>query len=180
MLLTSDNLVDVYKAKKSSVSTMELKGYTYIENLFIDSSGWGSPSEPALTGPQLENELRRIIAEHGPVTVKITSAGQFQVNMGVFKKTSKSRAVKIANNTYKITTDEGYIIRLHDTDILTFKGDTITLNSGGYQTVTTARRMNEYLPGGWRVFQKAWTWYIEDAKNKVIVPFKDGITVVNN
>lgn len=51
----------------------------------------------------------------------------------------------IANNTRLFHRDDGIAIRLHATDIVLFhvNGD-VVLNSGGYRTVTTKARINEY------------------------------------
>lgn len=52
-------------------------------------------------------------------------------------------------------------IRYHDTDVLTFNADgSIILDSGGYETVTTKRRMNEYAPHGFGVHQDKHVWYV--------------------
>jgi len=66
------------------------------------------------------------------------------------------------NNTRAIRRDEKSIaIQLHATDILIFHSSgAITLNSGGWRTSTTKSRINEYLPSGYQVNQKAGEWYI--------------------
>lgn len=47
------------------------------------------------------------------------------------------------------TTDGARVIRLHETDILTFHPNGgITINTGGFNTVTTRARVNEFLPAG--------------------------------
>lgn len=58
----------------------------------------------------------------------------------------------VANNTIRYTTTAGdTVIRLHDTDIVVYWSDgTISLNSGGWQTVTTKDRMNRALAGDYR------------------------------
>jgi hypothetical protein len=60
---------------------------------------------------------------------------------------------KLQNNTYAKRGYSGQIaIQLHATDILTFHSDgQIGMNTGGWDTVTTRRRMNDYIPGPWRV-----------------------------
>jgi len=53
---------------------------------------------------------------------------------------------KIANNTYLERRANGNIaLRLHNTDVLTFSpnGD-VRFDSGGWLTVTTKQRMNEF------------------------------------
>lgn len=60
---------------------------------------------------------------------------------------------KLANNTYLLRThpwsapDEAIAVRLHFTNIVTFyKDGRIALNTGGWNTVTTRGRMNQYIP----------------------------------
>lgn len=70
---------------------------------------------------------------------------------------------KVANNTYLMArrTPEGecYIaLRLHETDIIEFYEDCTAVYSGGWRTVTTKARINEYLPAG-GIYQKAGVWY---------------------
>lgn len=69
-------------------------------------------------------------------------------------------AKKIGNNTLRITYADGReAIRLHTTDILTFKDGRCTYNSGGWRTITTKDRMNQYGPA--RITQAAGIWYID-------------------
>jgi hypothetical protein len=52
---------------------------TRIDTLFVDSSGFGSENEPALTIEAFKAKLRDYLEQHGSVYVAIESAGQFQV-----------------------------------------------------------------------------------------------------
>ena len=55
---------------------------------------------------------------------------------------------KIANNTYLRRDDNRIVIRLHDTDIVTyFSSGIVKVNSGGFFTRTTFDRLNEYVDG---------------------------------
>lgn len=58
--------------------------------------------------------------------------------------------------------DDMIAVKYHNTDILTYAADeSIILNSGGYRTVTTKAKMNEYLPNDKpRVYQNKGVWYI--------------------
>ena len=60
-------------------------------------------------------------------------------------RSKKSR--KLENNTYLQRRDGGAIaVKLHETDVVTFNADGSTvLNSGGWRTVTTKARINNYL-----------------------------------
>jgi hypothetical protein len=52
-------------------------------------------------------------------------------------------------------------VRYHNTDIVTyFEDGTIIVNNGGYMTVTTNKRLNLFLPPGFRVMQKNWQMYL--------------------
>ena len=78
---------------------------------------------------------------------------------------------KIANNTYiKSSANDSIVVQLHDTEIITILPDNVfVLNSGGWQTVTTKARINEFSPA--RIIQKNGLWLING------IPFQDGIRV---
>ncbi len=65
----------------------------------------------------------------------------------------ETRRAEIAMHdaTYKDDSDrpEGFAVRLHDTDIVTFyaNGD-VKLCTGGWKTVTTRGRIRQFMPGG--------------------------------
>tara|TARA_R110000824_G_scaffold18816_1_gene73898 strand:- start:27 stop:287 length:261 start_codon:yes stop_codon:yes gene_type:complete len=77
-------------------------------------------------------------------------------------------------------------VYLHGTKIVTSKprigtfGELITLNSGGYRTATTKRRMNEvakeYYNAGFKVYQKNFDWYVDTDKGTL--KFEDGISFI--
>ena len=54
-------------------------------------------------------------------------------------------------------------IRYADTDIVRFDNNTIVLDTGGYGTVTTKKKMNQASQQfnlGYKVFQKDHQWYV--------------------
>lgn len=67
---------------------------------------------------------------------------------------------KIANNTYLERRGDDIAVRLHDTDVVTYKanGD-VVLDSGGWRTYTTKERMSTYGPFKW-VSQDKGVWYV--------------------
>ena len=156
---------------------MELRGYELVENLFVDNSRMGADNEPALTVSQFEKRVAELLKEYGALIAKITSEGQFQVYVGLFRKIGISKTKKIGNNTYRIDMPDGYAIRLHDTNVLTFQGDNVILNDGSYSTVTTKARMNEYLPDQYRIIQRNFHWYIFNSKTQKEVPYENGMTL---
>jgi len=75
---------------------------------------------------------------------------------GVTKPVKKSKFV--ASNTLRINYEDGTeSVRLRDTDVVTFKPGEIVLNSGGWKTVATKDRMNQF--SSIRVRQDKGVWY---------------------
>lgn len=93
----------------------------------------------------------------------------FEKSLEILSKGRDKTKRKIGNNTILHKVDEGTVaVKLHDTDIIQIhKGDTYTLNSGGWQTVTTKARINEHSPA--RLRQHKNVWYIGN------VEYADGI-----
>jgi len=83
------------------------------------------------------------------------------------KELSKTRKRKLSNNTYLVVRDDGgFGIRLHDTEVVIHYKDKIVLDSGGWYTVTTKARMNEYAPH--TIYQRNFNWFVDNG-----IPFKD-------
>jgi len=72
--------------------------------------------------------------------------------------------VRLGNNTYleavELESDVNLIVvRFHNTDIVKFYANGVTeLYTGGYRTVTTKERINQFING--RLYQKDGQWFI--------------------
>jgi len=86
-------------------------------------------------------------------------------------KTNKNTR-KVGNNTYaEIEYDKSVSIRLHGTTVVRFyPNGLVKLNSGGYHTHTTKKRINQYSPVS--VYQKNFEWFLRDG-----TPFEDNMLV---
>jgi len=75
-------------------------------------------------------------------------------------KTNRSKR-KVGNNTYaEILSDGSVGITLHSTCVVRIHEDgTYTLSNGGWQTVTTKDRINQYSP--FRVTQRNYEWFVQ-------------------
>jgi hypothetical protein len=84
----------------------------------------------------------------------------------------KSGKRKIGNNTYAYIEYDGRVsIELHGTKVVVFSPNgLVKLNSGGYRTHTTKKRINQYSPV--KVYQKNFEWFLSDG-----TPFEDNILV---
>jgi hypothetical protein len=82
---------------------------------------------------------------------------------------------KVGNNTYAEILHDGSVgIMLHSTYVVKIHPDnTHTLNSGGWQTLTTKDRINQYSPI--RVYQRKFEWFV--TINNKEYPFMDGMVV---
>ena len=82
--------------------------------------------------------------------------------------------------TTRTTYDDGSIeLQYHSTVVAArVANGAITLNSGGWRTQTTRKRINAALDEwafGWRVYQKDFQWYLTNWKLGHEVTFKDHI-----
>ena len=96
------------------------------------------------------------------------------------EKLGKRPSRKVANNTYLERRGEDAIaLRLHATDIAVAKKDHaghVVLTSGGYKTMTTKDRLNEFLRGsGLQLWQARGVWTLSG--NGVSGTFRDGVTL---
>ena len=84
-------------------------------------------------------------------------------------KNDVMRSRKIGNNTFEVIYKDGNrAIRLHKTDIITFWPTLFSLNTGGWDTVTTKARLNKYMPHhSVYIFQRQYTWYVSTDKGEV-------------
>lgn len=85
-----------------------------------------------------------------------------------------SLKIEPANNNRSVVN-----VKYYNTVIVKIENDVITLNSGGFRTNSTKKRMNEVLePIGYRVIQKNNVWYIKhDSTDAMLLTFHDGITL---
>lgn len=79
---------------------------------------------------------------------------------------------KVDHNTYLERTDNNTVgVVLHGTCVVEFhRSGSIILNAGGWRTVTTKSRINDYSP--MRVNQRDYAWYLADGRE-----FENGIDV---
>jgi hypothetical protein len=96
---------------------------------------------------------------------------------------------KLENNTYaELLPDESIGIRLHNTHVVTaYPDDSVKIDFGGWHTVTTRARMNQYLPSGWGIYTEKNTAYwsiagfgASDPMVEIKVPANSGDAIFSN
>jgi hypothetical protein len=79
------------------------------------------------------------------------------------KTQNVKRSKFVDRNTLEIEFNDGKkVIRLYDTDIITFAGNSFILNSGGFRTATTKDRITKFSPA--RINQVNRIWYLAGNK----------------
>mgnify|MGYP005834018917 FL=1 len=97
-------------------------------------------------------------------------------NYSKLKELAKTRKRKLANNTYlTVREDGGFGIKLHDTEVVIHYPDRVVLDSGGWLTVTTKARMNEFTD--LRIYQDSYDWFVDGIVSNTSIPFTDGMTI---
>ena len=104
----------------------------------------------------------------------------FLIHKGTGKRLNHKKWAK------NITIERGFsgdyiFVRLYATRIITAHHEgNIKLDTGGYHSVTTKARINEFLNlagTGWKVFQKNHEWFIWNYAGNVTEPFHEGMTL---
>lgn len=171
-----DKDADIFK-KVKVIDDNDKPGLKKVNEYFVDSSGFGSYNEPALTANAF---LAQVKANK---YYGITSQGQFQVYISEYEKVNSkhSKRKKIANNTYKIIYNNGDIdIILHSTTIIEIRGQVVSLFTEGYRTTTTKQRLNKVLRDyNISVYQKNYQWYVDTPEHKGL-DFVEGMAVTIN
>jgi len=97
-------------------------------------------------------------------------------NYSKLKELAKTRKRKLANNTYlTVREDGGFGIKLHNTEVVIHYPDRVVLDSGGWLTVTTKSRMNEFTD--LRIYQDNYDWFVDGIVSNTSIPFTDGMTI---
>lgn len=85
----------------------------------------------------------------------------------------------IGTHRTTISSDNGStVVTYHRTQVVSFNDKLINLRSGGYQTVTTKRRMNQVASTfnlGYEVYQRNFDWFVAYGGREY--PFRDRMTL---
>jgi hypothetical protein len=92
-------------------------------------------------------------------------------------QSGKYEGVRLENNTRLVQRHphgiECYAVKLHNTDVVTyFPNGLVMLKTGGWETVTTKRRINKYHDGP-RIYQEDYIWYIDGTRYSKAISERD-------
>lgn len=172
---------DAFYAKSTLMATSKWKstdgwrGYTEI----IPEPGFVKVDDDWVTGDyddapdghassSVEDKLKRLEQKYGTIYVIYTpTSNVFSTGYDVLIR-DKTVAVDyktktIAHKTKRYDYSNGnWSIRYHATHVVIYNAatDTYTLDTGGWNTMTTGKRMTEALPSGWYVYRRNWVMYL--------------------
>lgn len=89
-----------------------------------------------------------------------------------------SKNVRGVRSTKVCKTSDGYALRYHMTDVVTWldNGEVIISNNG-FQTLTTKKRINDAISSVGYVFQKNHEWFFKNNRCEEFEPFVDGMKI---
>lgn len=190
---------DAYYAKSTLMATSKWhstdawRGYTEIvpEPGFkaVDDTWMTGDWEDAPTGhgeSAVEAKLAELEREYGQVYVIYTpTSNVFSTGVDVIvrdaetaPKTRQERGKLIHKATRRWDYPDGsFKVRYHATDVISFDAKTgkYTLNTGGWNTMTTSKRMSEALPSGYYTYRRDWVMYVHTPDGDL--ELKDGMEV---
>ncbi|MGI9028177.1 MAG: hypothetical protein ACR2FM_05065 [Candidatus Saccharimonadales bacterium] len=157
------------------VSTDGWRGYTEI----VPVQGFKEIEADWLTGDwddapsgnsssEVEAKIKQLEAEHGDIwAIFAPTSNVFSTAYSVIVRDPEARPLRGKTIGHKTKRYElpggGWRVQYHATDVVTYDPDKqphYTLNTGGWNTMTTSKRMTEALPGSWYVYRKNWVMYV--------------------
>lgn len=160
-------------------------GYKLLEE---ETTGWvtgdwdDAPAGNSST--EVEALIKKLEKKHGDLYVIFTpTSNVFSTSYDVLVRDNENKPPKsklVAHKTRLYEHENGdWSIRYHATHVVSYERahDRYTLDTGGWDTMTTRKRINEYLPSGIRVYRDKGITYVTDANGTR--ELTDGITVQN-
>jgi hypothetical protein len=131
----------------------------------------------------VEAKIKALEAEHGDVYVIFApTSNVFSTSYAVIVKDKDVAPLKGKTIAHKTKRYElpggGWRVQYHATDVVTYNPDKqphYTLNTGGWATMTTSKRMSEALPAGYYTYRKNWIMYVHTPAGDL--ELKDGMEV---
>lgn len=141
-------------------------GFKLIDDDFATGE-WGDAISDAHGPEAQERKYKELEAKHGDIFVIYTpTSNVFSTGQDILARDASVKPVRgktIAHKTKHFEEANGdWRVRYHATDVISYNAKTgkYTLNTGGWATMTTSKRMTEYLPAGYHVYRKNWVMYV--------------------
>jgi hypothetical protein len=117
---------------------------------------------------EVSHRVEKLAQQYGEVFVVFTpTSNVFSTSYSVIVRDPDAgkvnKGVVVGHKTRKFTDPDGsWRVRYHATDVVSYDAKTgkYKLDTGGWNTMTTSKRMTEHLPGGYYVYRKNWVMYV--------------------
>lgn len=158
------------------------EGYKLIEGDWM-TGDWDDAPE-GHSSREVEAKIRDLETQYGDVYVIFApTSNVFSTSYAVIVKDPDAKPFDkgkpIAHKTRRFDSPDGsFRVRYQATDVVKYDAatDTYTLNTGDWNTMTTAKRMTDALPDGWHVYRRNWMMMLHrPGENDVEI--KDGMEV---
>lgn len=145
---------------------------------------WGDAISDEQGPDATERKLHELEAKYGDIWVIYTpTSNVFSTAYDVLIR-DKTVAVDyktktIAHKTKRYEYDNGnWSVRYHATHVVSYNAATgrYTLDTGGWNTMTTAKRMTDALPDGWHVYRHNWVMMLH-RPGEADIEIQDGMEV---
>lgn len=158
-------------------------GYKLLDSDFVVDD-WGDAIAEAHGTTPTELRLQALEQEHRDLFVILTpTSNVFSTSIDVLVPDPDSARANngklIGHKTRRYDYSNGdFAVRYHKTWVVKYRHATRSyrLDTGGWNTITTAKRMTEALPDGWYVYRKNWVMYLH-RPGRDDVALKDGMEV---
>lgn len=136
---------------------------------------------------EVKTKIDALEAEHGEVWVVFTptsnvfsTAYEVLIRDAATTPAKAERGKTIAHKTKRFEQPDGsFRVQYHATDVVTYDAakNSYTLNTGGWNTMTTSKRMTDALPAGWYVYRRNWIMFVHFADDRDDIEITDGMEV---
>lgn len=135
-----------------------------------------TPTEAKLQA--LEKQYHDIYVIYMPTSNVFSTGYNVLARDPDYQPTKADKGKLIAKATRRWDKPDGsFSVRYHATTVIAYDAasDTYTLDTGGWNTLTTSKRMTDALPGGWYTYRKDWVMYVHTPRGDM--QLIDGMTV---
>jgi hypothetical protein len=143
-----------------------VQGFKEVEADWV-TGDWDDAPE-GNSSSEVEAKIKELEKQYGDIFVIFApTSNVFSTSYAVIVRDPDAVPLKgktIAHKTKRYdTSNGGWRVQYHATDVVTYdpnKQPHYTLNTGGWDTMTTAKRMTDALPSGYYVYRRNWIMYV--------------------
>lgn len=149
------------------------QGYKIVKSSWLTGNWSDAPYGHSET--EVKSEIEKLEKEYGNVYVIFTTTSNvFSTSYDVIIRNSEplnkeTQGKAVGHKTKLFENADSWRVRYHATDVISYNAKTneYTLDSGGWDTNTTKKRINAYLPTGYYITQRKFEWYLQTPAGEI-------------